>query len=105
MVRGDGDRDGRLDPCELFDGDRVRERVGARAAVLLGDRHPHQPEVCEPVDEVIREPLLAIELLCDGRDLLGCKRTDRLPDELVLVAEVEVQRESACASSTISRTP
>ena len=41
---------------------RVRHGVGARAAVLLRDRHAHQPELGHLRDELVREPLLAVEL-------------------------------------------
>ena len=47
VVRGDRDRDRRVDPRQLLDRDRIRDGVGARAAVLLGDRHPHQAELAE----------------------------------------------------------
>jgi hypothetical protein len=55
---------------QLLDRDRVRERVGARAAVLLGDRHAHQPELGQLRDELVREAVLAVELGGDRRDLL-----------------------------------
>ena len=106
-MRGDGDRDRRVDARQLLDRDRVRERVGAAAAVLLGDRHAHQPELGQLGDEVVREALLAVELLCDRRDLLlGEAREPCLRSELVLVGEVEVEaHRSSSASSTIRRTP
>ena len=106
VVRGDGDRDRRVDARQLLDADRVRERVRARTAVLLGDRHAHQPEPGELLDDLVREPLLAIELLGHRLDLLDREAPHRLAEELVLRLEVEVHgAERACASSTISRTP
>ena len=93
VVRGDGDRDRRVDPRQLLDRDRVRERVGARAAVLLRDRHPHQPELGELGDELVREALLAVELLGDRRDLLERELPHGVAEQLVLVLEIEVQRE------------
>ena len=101
---GDGDRDRRVDPRQLLDRDRVRQRVGARAAVLLGDRHAHQPELGQLGDELVREPLLAVELFGDGCDTLERELPHRVADQLVLRLEVEVHA-SLCASSTISRTP
>ena len=68
-VRGDGDRHRRVDPRQLLDRDRVRERVGAGAAVLLRDRDAHEPELGEARDDVVREAVLAVELLGDRRDL------------------------------------
>ena len=104
-VRGDGDRDGRVDSRQLLDRDRVGERVGAAAAVLLGDGHAHQPELGELLDELVGEAVLAVELLGDGRDLLLGELPDRAADELVLFGEVEVHAARRSASSTIRRTP
>ena len=44
-VGGERDADRRVDPRQLLDGERVGERVGAAAAVLLRERDPHQPEL------------------------------------------------------------
>ena len=77
-----------------------------RAAVLLGDRHAHQPELGQLGDELVREPLLAVELLGDRRDLLERELPHRVAEQLVLGLEIEVHAAaSLCASSTISRTP
>src|SRR5205823_12093725 len=81
------------------------QRVAPRAAVLLRGRHPHQPELAELCDEVVREPRLAVELLGHRRDTLLREVADGRADELLLLAEVEVQALSCRASSTISRTP
>ena len=89
-MRGDGDRDRRVDPRQLLDRDRVRQRVGAAAAVLLGDRHAHQPELGHLGDELVREALLAVELLGDRRDLLDRELPHRVADQLVLGRQVEV---------------
>ena len=103
---GHRDRNGRIDTRQLLDADRVRQRVGPGAAVLLGDRHAHQPELGELADDLVRETLLTVELLGDGRDPLDRELANRLAEQLVLGLEVEVHGEaSACASSTISRTP
>ena len=67
-VRRDGDRDRRVDARQLLDRDRVRHGVGAGAAVLLRDRDAHQPELGHLRDELVREALLAVELLGDRRD-------------------------------------
>ena len=47
----------RVDARELLDGERVGERVAAAAAVLLGERDPHQPELAELGDDLVRERL------------------------------------------------
>ena len=83
-VRGDRDRHRRVDPRQLLDRDRVRERVAAAAAVLLGDRDAHQPELGHLGDELVREAVLAVELLGDRRDLLERERAHRVADQLVL---------------------
>ena len=105
-MRGDGDRHRGVDASQLLDRDRVRERVGSAAAVLLRDRHAHQAERRELGDQLVREALLPVELLRDGRNLLERELADGVPEELVLRVEVEVHRAARlAASSTISRTP
>ena len=104
-MRRDRDRDRRVDPRQLLDDDRVRDRVGAGAAVLLGDRHPHQAELGELRDELVGEALLAVELGRDGRDALARELAHGLADELLLLGEVEVQAARRDASSAMSRTP
>src|SRR5207302_1361115 len=104
-VRGHRDRDRGVDPGQLLDGDRVRKRVGPRAAVLLGDRHPHQPELGELRHEVVGKAVLAVELRGYRRDLFLRELADGAADELVLGREVEVHAARREASSTISRTP
>ena len=71
---------------QLLDGDRVGERVAAAAAVLLRDRDAHQPELGEPRDDVVREAVLAVELLRDGRDPLLGEGANRRAEQLVLLA-------------------
>ena len=65
-VGGDRDRDRRVDPGELLDGERVGEVVGAAAAVLLGEGDPHQPELAHLRDELVGEGLRPVELLGDA---------------------------------------
>ena len=89
-MRGDGDRDGRVDARQLLDRDRVRERVRSGAAPLLGHGDAHQPERGELLDEVVGEAVLAVELLGDGRDSLDGEVAHRPPDELVLGSKVEI---------------
>ena len=103
-VRGDGDRDRRVDARQLLDGDRVRNRVAARAAVLLGNRQAHQAELGELRDELVREARLAVELLGDRRHARLGEVADGAPDELLLVRQLEVH-ERILPSSAMSRTP
>ena len=90
-MRRDGDRDRRVDARQLLDRDRVGERVGAAAFVLLGDRHSHQTELGQLRDELVREALLAIELGRDRRDAFEGELPDGVANELVLFVEVEVE--------------
>ncbi len=103
-MRGDGDRDRRVDARQLLDRDRVRDGVAARAAVLLRDREAHQPELGELRDELVGEARLEVELLSDRRDARLGELADGAPDEFLLVREVEVH-ESSLPSSAMSRTP
>ena len=89
-VRAHRDRDGGVHARELLDGDRVGERVAAGAADLLGERDPHQPELAELRDDLVRERLRAVELLRDRRDLALGEVADGAADQLVVGREVEV---------------
>ena len=99
-MRGDGDRDRRVEARELLDRERIGQRVGAGAAVLLRDRHPHQPEVGQLGDELVGEALLAVELLGDRSYAIERELSYRVPQQLVLGREVEIhvgeRTEQAC---------
>ena len=66
------------------------ERVPASAAVLLGERDAHEPELAELADDLVGEALLAVELLRDGRDLVAGEVPDQLLDRPVVVGQLEV---------------
>ena len=104
-VGGDGDRDGRVDPRQLLDRDRVGDGVAARAAVALVDRDAHQAEPGHLAHELDGEARLAIELLGDGRDPLARERADGVADQLLLGSEVEVHagRDGSRAASAVDR--
>ena len=106
-VRGDRDRHGGVDPRQLLDRDGVGERVAPRATVLLRDGDAHEAELGQLGDDLVREAVLAVELLCDGRDPLLGERADGVAQELVLVREVEVHGypDRRRASSASSLTP
>ena len=89
-VRRDGDRDGRVDPRQLLDRERIGDRVAAGAAVLLGDRQAHHSELAELRDELVREARLPVELLRHRSDLLACELAHRVAYELLLLGQVEV---------------
>jgi hypothetical protein len=106
-VRRHRDCHRRVDPRQLLDGDRVGERVGSGAAVLLRERHAHQTELGQLRYELVREAVLAVELRGDRSDPLLRELANGRPNELVLGREVEVHsgEERRVASSTIRRTP
>ena len=54
-VGGERDADRGVDPRQLLDRERVGERVGAAAAVLLGERDPHQAQLAHLGDDLVRE--------------------------------------------------
>ena len=105
MVRGHRDRDRRVDPSELLDGDRIGDGVGACASVLLGNRHSHQTQLRHAGNELVGEAALAVELLGERRDAVPRELAHGRADELVLLVELEIQAPRRWASSTISRTP
>ena len=104
-MRGDGDRHGGVDTRELLDGDRVRKGVRPRPAVGLRQRDAHEPELGEPVHDVVREAVLVVELLRDGPHALLGKGANRRAEQLALLADVEIHQASRSASAAISRTP
>ena len=89
-VRGHRDRDRGVDPGQLLDRERVGERVAAPAAVLLGERDPHQAELAHLRDQLVGERLRAVELLGDGRDLVAGEVADGVAQQPLLVGELEV---------------
>jgi hypothetical protein len=66
------------------------ERVRCRRRRTPRDRHPHQPELGQLGDELVREAVVAVELGGDRRDALLRELTDGRADELVLGRQVEV---------------
>ena len=51
---------------------------------------PISPSSAMLGDELVREPLLAVELLCDRRDPLECELANRVAYQLVFALDVEV---------------
>jgi hypothetical protein len=91
LVRGHRDRHGGVHAGELLHGDGVREVVGAAAAVLLRERHAHQAQAGQLLHDLVREAMLAIELLRHRPHLLVGEVPDQALDVLLLVCEIEVQ--------------
>jgi hypothetical protein len=97
-VSGDGDRDGRVDPCELLDRDRVRHGVSSGSSVLLRDGKAHESQLAELRDELVREAAVQIELRRDRSDALPRERPDRVANQLLLGSEVEVHAAQSLAA-------
>ena len=57
---------------------------------------PIRPSSASSADELVREAVLAVELLGDRRDPLLGELAHGRPDELVLGREVEVHAEPVC---------
>ena len=89
-MRGDRDGDGGIDARELLDSDRIRHDVSPGAAVLLRYGEPHEAELTELGDELVREPPGEVELGRDRLDTFSRERSDRVADQLLLGSEVEV---------------
>ena len=109
-VGGDRDRHRRVDTGELLDHERVRQGVETRAAVVLGDRDAHDAELGQAGHDVVRKAVLPVELRGDRRDLRLRELPHGAPEELAVLAEIEVHAVRALsasreASSASSRTP
>ncbi len=66
---------------------------------------PISPSSASLGDELVREALLAVELLGERRDAFLRELAHGVADQLVLLGEVEVHAVRREASSAISRTP
>ena len=76
---------------ELLDDHRVGRQVEAHAAVLLGDRHPEQPELLHLLDDRLGEGVLVVVVLGVGQDLLVGELVHHLGDRPLLVGHVGVR--------------
>jgi len=89
-VGAERDGHGGVDARELLDGQRVGQRVGARAAVLLGKGNAHEVQLAELGNQLVGDGLGAVELSGHRRHLALGELPHRAPDQLVVVGEVEV---------------
>ncbi len=86
----DGHPHARVRPGELLEHEDVGEEVGARAAVLLGNAHTHQPELGELRVELVGKTVLAVPR-GRVRDDLGLGQLPRETLDLPLIrGELEV---------------
>ena len=77
---------------ELLEHEDVGEEVGARAAVLGGHAHAHQPELAELGEDLLGEGVLAIPGRGARGDLLVGEAARQGADLALLVAELEAHR-------------
>ena len=82
---------------DLLDAQRVGQQRLAQPVVLLGDRQPEDPELLEPVDDLLRVLVRVLELGRDRKDLLVHERADGLEDLGLVVGEVLGLAEAAHA--------
>ncbi len=73
-------------PAELLDDHRVGRQIETHAAVLLGDRHPEQPELLHLLDDRLGEAVLVVVVLGVGNDLLVGELAHHLADRLLLIS-------------------
>ncbi len=89
-VRAERDRDRRIDARELLDHHRVVLSAASRAAVLLRERDPHQVELGELANDLVRECLVPVEVLGDRRDFGPSELAHGVAQELLVCGEFEV---------------
>src|SRR5262249_30012606 len=104
-VRGHGDRERGVDPPELLDRQRVGQRVGPGAAVLLGEGDGEQAELGGLAQLVEREAGGAVELLGDRRDLALGELAHGVAEEAVLFGEIEVHTRDLTVRATVREVP
>ena len=75
--------------AELLDDHHVGREVEPHPAVLLGNRHPEEPELLHLLDDLLREGVLVIEVLGVGEDLLVCELAHHVADRALLVCLVK----------------
>ena len=68
-VGGDDQPERAPDAADLLDRDRVRQRVEAGPALVLGDRDAEPAHLADPAHDLDREPALPLVLVDDRRDL------------------------------------
>jgi hypothetical protein len=86
---------GRVPAPDLLDDQPVREVIEAAAAVLLGDDRAKEPHVGDLLDEVEIKPLFAVIFAGDGDDLAVGEVARGLPDQALLVGQLEVDQDAA----------
>src|SRR6266850_2272690 len=79
----------RAHPRDLLERDDVGDRARSASAPPLGDHHAHQSELAHPLDRLVREARVAVDLGRDGLDLGLGELPRRGLDQLLLGRQVE----------------
>ena len=87
---------------DLFHHRRVRDRVAAHPAPALGHEDPHETELAHPLDRLVREPSVAVDLRGDGAHFALGEVARHLADHPLLVGEVEVHLSRSFLNSWVS---
>ena len=77
---------------ELLQHEDVREKVGARATVLLGDTHAHEPELGELRDQLVGEPMVTVPVGRVRDDLRLGELSGQPLDRALVAGQLEVHR-------------
>jgi hypothetical protein len=96
--RGQGMRaqdSGHAHPClrDLFEDDRVGDRVDGDAPVLLGHQHSEQAHLLHLVDDLFRVAAGQLPLARDRADALAGKIAHEVPERGLLLRKLEVHRD------------
>ena len=76
--------------AQFLDADGAGQRIGARAAVLLGDAHTHDAQIKQLLDVLAGVLAGAVRFRRDGLDFLFGKLRHHLADQLMLTAQIEI---------------
>src|SRR6185295_12939529 len=91
VVRGHGERDPGVDARELLHHDRVVERAQPRPSVFGRPHDTHEAHLTELGEHLAGELLLLVPLAGMRRKLALRELAHRLLEELLLLAQAEVQ--------------
>lgn len=80
--------------AQLLDAQGTGQRIGARAAVLLGDAHTHDAQIKQLLDVFVGILAGAVGLRRNGLDFLFRKLRHHLADQLMLTAQIEIHSRS-----------
>ncbi len=90
VADADGHRERRRAPRNLLDDEGGGDAVEPGASVLLRDRHAQQPQLRQASDGAIGELLRTVQRSRRREDLRRHKLPHGLPDEALLLAQLEV---------------